>query len=64
MKRDVAQSGSVGALDALGRRFESYRPDQIKNRNSEREKFMLDYLDHECEMFVIISLPIVLWLLS
>jgi len=25
---------------------------------------MLDYLDHECEMFVIISLPIVLWLLS
>ena len=36
-KRGVAQLGSAGALGALGRRFESCRPDHLKP--SHRESF-------------------------
>ena len=32
-KRGVAQLGSAGALGALGRRFESCRPDSIKTKS-------------------------------
>ena len=32
-KRGVAQLGSAGALGALGRRFESCRPDHLKTKS-------------------------------
>ena len=35
-ERGVAQLGSAGALGALGRRFESCRPDSIKTKSYKR----------------------------
>ena len=35
-ERGVAQLGSAGALGALGRRFESCRPDHLKTKSYKR----------------------------
>ena len=40
-ERGVAQLGSAGALGALGRRFESCRPDSYSNRSQQYQKVSL-----------------------
>ena len=37
-ERGVAQLGSAGALGALGRRFESCRPDSYSSRSQQYQK--------------------------